>query len=135
MLEPRKVSGAASVIAVVVTLLVLGNLIASGHAAATLDADIVVVEQHCEDGAVTALTLRAELNREGMQPVTPHVWSSRQHVQFTWDPSMTIIGDEPRTFRIEAPDDRAVIEGDRAQVYLAAGQQRVIENFEVRSCS
>jgi hypothetical protein len=33
--------------------------------------------------------------------------------------------------RIEAPHDRADIAGDRAQVYFAVRQQRLVENFGI----
>jgi hypothetical protein len=123
------------VVAVVVTALLFGNIIASGHAAATLDADLDVIGQTCSDGAVTELTLRVGYEQAPMTTVTAHVWSSRQHVQFTWDRPDVRLFDGDQNITITAPDERAYIEGDRAQVYLATGQQRAIENFEVRLCN
>jgi hypothetical protein len=122
-------------IAVVVTVLVLGNIVMSGHAAATLDADVEVIGQTCEDGAVTDIRLHISQESAPSLTVTPHVWSSRQHVQFAWDPASITVYDGGQNVTISAPDERAYIEGDRAQVWVAAGQQRAIENFEVRSCS
>lgn len=127
--------GVTILIAVVVTVLVLGNIVMSGHAAATLDADVEVIGQTCEDDAVTGLRLHISQESAPSLTVTPHVWSSRQHVQFAWEPTSITVYDGGQNVSISAPDDRAVIEGDRAQVYLAAGQQRAIENFEVRECS
>jgi hypothetical protein len=122
-------------IAAVVTGLVLGNIVMSGHARATLDADVEVVGQTCEDGAVTDLRLHISQESAPSLTVTPHVWSSRQHVQFTWEPSSITVYDGSQNVTISAPDERAVLNGDRGQVWIAAGQQRAIENFEVRSCS
>jgi hypothetical protein len=122
-------------VAVAVSVLVIGNIVVSGHAAATLNADVDVVGQACEDGAVTDLRLHISQESAPSLTVTPHVWSSRQHVQFTWDPASITVYDGGQNVTISAPDERAYIEGDRAQVWVAAGQQRAIENFEVRSCS
>ena len=127
--------GQTITLAVAVTVLVVGNIIASGHAAATLEADVDVVGQTCEDGAVTDLRLHISQESAPSLTVTPHVWSSRQHVQFTWEPASITVYDGGKNVTISAPDDRAVIEGDQAQVWIAAGQERAIENFEVRSCS
>jgi len=122
-------------IAALVTALVLGNIVASGHAAATLEADVDVLEQTCEDGAVTELRLHVSQESAPSLTVTPHVWSSKQHVQFAWDPESITVYDGGTNVTISAPDERAYIAGDRAQVWVAAGQQRAIENFEVRACS
>jgi len=127
--------GLTIMIVVAVTVFVLGNIIVSGHASATLDADLDIIGQTCSDGAVTELTLHVGYEQAPMTTVTPHVWSSRQHVQFTWEPRDVRLFDGDQNVTISAPDERAFIEGDRAQVWLAVGQKRAIQNFEVRSCS
>ncbi|WP_435067710.1 hypothetical protein [Haloplanus sp. C73] len=114
---------------------VLGNVVMSGHAAATLDGDVEVISQTCDDGAVTALDLHIIQESAPSLTVTPHVWSSRQHVQFTWEPASITVYDGGTNVTISVPDERAYIEGDRAQVWISAGQQRSIENFKVRQCS
>jgi hypothetical protein len=124
-----------TLLAVVVAGLVLGNIVVSGHAAATLDADVDVLEQTCEDGVVTELRLHIAQESAPSLTVTPHVWSSKQHVQFPWTPESITVYDGGRNVTISAPDERAYIEGDRAQVWIAAGQERAIENFEVRACN
>lgn len=127
--------GLKILLAVVITVLVLGNVVVSGHAAATLDADVEVIGQNCKDGAVTELRLHIAQESAPVVTVTPHVWSSRQYVQFTWEPAEIQVFDGGRNVTISAPDERAHIEGDRAQIWIAAGQQRSIQNFEVRRCS
>lgn len=118
-------------VSVLVVLLAVGAIVAQGHAAATLAADVDVVEQTCEAGTVTALTLRIDAAEPVV--VTPHVWSAKQHVQFAWQPStIRVTGTE--TVRIRAPDPRAYIQSDRAQVWIADGQRRAIANFAVH-CS
>lgn len=122
-------------IAMFVAVLVFAQIGTAGHAAATLDADVDVVEQHCDSDTVTALTLRVDFEAASSATATAHVWSSRQHVQFSWEPRDIQLFDGTQNVTITAPDERAYIEGDRAQVWLAVGQQRAIENFEVRRCN
>jgi len=135
VLKPGDVYAATFIIAVVVSVLVLGQIVTAGHAAATLDADVDVIEQHCEADAVAELTLRIDFEQAPMATATAHVWSSRQHVQFSWEPRDIQLFDGEQNVTITAPDERAYVDGDRAQVWIAVGQQRAIENFEVRACS
>jgi hypothetical protein len=84
-------------------------------------------------GAVGELTL--QIDYEGDEPVTvtAHVWSERQHVQFAWEPIRVEIAPGEQTVRLEAPDDRAVIEESRAQVWLASSDgHRAVGNFDVK---
>lgn len=134
MLKPSNVPATVT-IAVVVSVLVLGQIVTAGHAAATLDADVDVIEQRCEADAVTDLTLRIDVESAPSSGATAHVWSSRQHVQFSWEPSGIRLHNGTQTVTISAPDERAHLKGDRGQVWLAVGQRRVLENIEVRSCS
>lgn len=128
----RRASGAAAVAigAIVVVLLI----VTSGHAAATLPADLVVTDSTCEDGNVTALTLRVEYHGSDPTTVTPHVWSARQHIQHTWQPENISLKPGVQTVRIETESEWGEIRGDGAQVYLADGQRRVIENWRVQRC-
>jgi len=135
VLEPRKIYGVVGIISVAVSVLVLGQIVTAGHAAATLDADVDVLDQHCEAGAVDELTLQVDFEAAPSATATAHVWSSRQHVQFSWESRDIRLFDGTQNVTIAAPDQRAYIEGDRAQVWIAVGQQRAIENFEVRRCN
>lgn len=114
--------------------LVVATIVGVGHVAATLPAQVTVLEEHCTAGNVTALTLAVEY--DGTQPVTvtPHVWSSKQHVQFPWQPESIQLEPGRQVVHITAPDPRAYIQSERGQVWLASGQQRSITNWEVTPC-
>jgi hypothetical protein len=94
---------------------------------------IGVASASCEDGAVDELTLRVDYEGDEPATVTAHVWSERQHVQFAWEPTRVEIEPGEQTIHIEAPDERAVIEESRAQVWVASADgQRTVENIDVR---
>jgi len=125
---------ARNILAIVLVLAAVG-VVAEGHAAATSPAAVEVLEQQCSaTGGVGALTVRVTNPTTDTIVVTPHVWSSKQHVQFPWSPSNLQIPPGETVVTIRPPDDRGVIDGGRGQVWVADGQQRAIENFEVRQC-
>ena len=103
-----------------------------GHERATLDGELVVDDTTCVDGNVTAVTLRVSVNES--RTVHPHVWSQRGHVQHTWEPQNISLHAGTQFVQLERPRDRVVVKGDRAQVALYDGQQRLIENWRVQ-CS
>jgi hypothetical protein len=54
------------------------------------------------------------------------------YVRESWESTRVEIEPCVQTVRLEEPDDRAVIEESRAQVWLArADGRRVVENFDV----
>lgn len=111
---------------------VVAVLVAQGHGAATLPGDVTVADVECGTGGnVTALTATVTYGGATAVNATPHVWSARQHVQFSWEPYPVRLQPGSQTLRFEAPHENAVIYGDRAQLYLAAGQQRLVANFAV----
>lgn len=111
--------------------LVLG----AGHAAATLPGETAIVDATCSQENVTALTLRVEYHGDGPVTVTPHVWSARQHVQFSWGPDNLTLQPGSQTLRIEAADERAFIHEAPIQVWLADGQRRMIANDPRPRCT
>lgn len=107
-----------------------------GHAAATLPGNADVVATACNDhGETTEISLR--VHYAGEQPVTatPHVWSSKHHIQYAWVPVDRRLEPGNQTVTITAPDrDAAPRPGELVQVSFAAGQQRLITSFEAGGC-
>lgn len=129
--EELLVRVASAVIALVVFALVISH----GHAATTFPAEVAVVDERCVDGNVTALRIAVGYHGDRPVTVTPHVWSSQQHVQFSWTPQAIRLDPGENFVTISAPDERAYLAGDRAQVYLADGQRRAITNWEIDRCT
>lgn len=121
---------------ILATALGLGVLVGAGvgNEMATLQGDVDVVGVACDDGNVTALELAIEIDEDQPVGITPHVWDAQQHVQHPWEPKLIILESGSHTIEISAPSVRAEMKGSPGQVYLADGQGRLIENFEV-SCS
>jgi len=117
---------------VLVVVLALGTTVVAGHDAATLEGDLAVTNHTCENGNVTAVTLRVTVNESTV--VHPHVWSQRGHVQHTWSPQNISLQAGTQFIQIERPRDRVFVKGDRAQVALNDGQRRLVENWEVDQC-
>jgi hypothetical protein len=84
---------------------------------------------------VTELELDVWNNESSTVTVTPHVWDGRQRVQHSWRPQNLSLDPGEQTVTISAPQPRAAIRDPAAQVYLADGQRRLVENFEAPSCA
>lgn len=125
MNRPNNVAFALVVVLLVSSIAVAGSV-------TSLPADLDVEAADCADGTVDQLTLTVTYHGDEPRAVTPHVWSERQHVQFAWIPEQVWLEPGTQTVTITAPDARAVIDGERAQVYLVDGPQRVVENFDVQ---
>lgn len=136
MLHPLSTKWGRRAIVGVVVLAAVSGIVHWGHESATVDGSITVTNSTCENGNVTAVTATVEYSGDAPLTMTPHVWSARQHVQHSWSPTRIVL-DPPvaRTIRFEPPSPRGYIGGDRAQLYLADGQRRLITNWEVRGCA
>jgi len=121
-------------------LIVLGVVIAalaigiSGAQAASLPAGVTVSDVDCRDGEIAALELTVEYRGSEPVEVTPHVWSSRSHVQLSWTPTTIVLEPGTNTVQIEPPRPRGRVAGDYAQMYLADGQRRAVTNWRVKAC-
>ncbi len=116
---------------VVVAGIVIGI---SGVQAANLPAEVTVSDLDCRDGEIASLELSVEYSGEDPVEVTPHVWSTRSHIQLSWDPTKITLEPGVNTVEIEPPRPRGRVVGDYAQVYLADGQRRAIANWRVKTC-
>lgn len=107
-----------------------------GHDAATLPGDADVVATGCnDDGDIGEVTLRVEFRGEQPVTATPHVWSSKHHIQYAWAPEDVRLEPGAQTVTITAPRrDAAPTTGELVQVSFAAGQERLITNFEAGEC-
>lgn len=106
----------------------------SGVQAASLPADVTVSDVDCRDGEVAGLELTVEYHGSAPVEVTPHVWSTRSHVQLSWTPTTVVLEPGTNTVQIEPPRPRGRVAGDYAQVYLINGQQRAVTNWRVEAC-
>lgn len=119
----------------IAAVIAVGLLITTGgHAAATLPADMAVTNSTCEEGNITAVTVQVDYLGWEPTTVTPHIWSGKQHVQHTWSPENITLEPGVQTVQVEAPMALAEIKGRDAQLYLADGQRRVIENWRTKRC-
>lgn len=125
-----------ALLAAILAIALAGVGLSVGHAAATLPGDVDVVATECNDhGEKTEITLRVHYGGEQPVTATPHVWSSKHHIQYAWDPVDVRLEPGNQTVSITAPErDAAPTPGERVQVSFAAGQQRLITNFETGEC-
>jgi hypothetical protein len=122
-----------AIVAAALALGAAGGVVIAGHSAAQLPAEMDVVLEHVEEGErgpnITALVVEVDYHGDEPVTVTPHVWSSRQHVQHAWKPyNLTL---QPGTNMIEfrSPNPHAPIRDDKAQLWLADGQRRATLNW------
>jgi len=125
---PRK--ALVGVLCAVVVLTVVIGVVSWGHAAATMPADVEVVDTTCERGNVTEVTAEVTYRGETPAEVTAHVWGSRQHVQHSWEPTRFDVAPGTTRIKLEPPSFRGYLRGDRGQLALYDGQQRLITNWE-----
>lgn len=117
---------------IVVVLVAAGAVVVgAGHEGSALEGDLEVVGATCDGSNVTTLDLRVEIDEDSSVLATPHVWSAKQHIQHSWDPQLIILDRGTHTIEIASPSPRATMRSSTGQVYLADGQRRLVENFEV----
>lgn len=123
-------------VAIVVGALALGTVggvVIAGHSAAELPAEMDVVLEHVEEGErgsnITALVVEVDYHGDEPITVTPHVWSSRQHVQHAWKPYNLTLQPGANMIEFRAPNPHAPIQSDKAQLWLADGQRRATLNW------
>jgi len=116
--------------ALLVILLALTTIAVGGHQQATMN--VTVVDSTCIDGNLSEITMRVQVNES--RTVTPHVWSSKSHVQMSWKPRNVSLHAGTQFVQLTRPEDRVAVRGDRAQLALNDGQKRLITNWEVDEC-
>lgn len=102
--------------------------------AAALPADLDVEDVECVGGEAASLLLNVQLHADDPMEVTVHTWSERNHVQIAWEPVRVELTPGPNWFWVRAPRERAYLDGSHAQVWVAADQQRAVENWRIEGC-
>jgi len=125
-----------SLAAVMLVISVLTTAVLAANKAATLQGDVEVVDIECNEyGHVNEISLQIKNQSNKTEEVTPHVWSSKHHVQYAWSPENITLKSGTQTVTITAPNrDAGPDPGERAQWWLADGQQRLVVNWKVPQC-
>lgn len=112
----------------VVTVVVAASIIAVGHAAATLPADVEVSNASCANGNVSSMTLDVDYRGDRAIESSVRVWTQRDRVRMSWGTPLLKPGQN--RIQIHAPSRKAVLQyGERGQVMVNVGQMRAYEDF------
>jgi hypothetical protein len=97
--------------------------------------DVVVVNQTCDDGHIVAFTAEVSYVGNESETWTPHVWSSKYQIQYSWQPTQIQFRKGKQTVRVKMPTEKAApLPGQRAQLWFGAGERRLVTNFETIGC-